>query len=423
MSIDTQQSDLSSIERATRAVKENRWADAITDLRKAHERVPNDFDIWGQLGFAYSRNGQYAAAVTTFEGLAAKKPTDPKWPYMVGYQHYQQKDWARAIHCFDEALALRPAYVKVLYRKGYAHLALGEEEKAIKAFCECIGSWERMTGTAQEHERPSYGKAQFQLGKTYLKRGWAFKSRRHLQTAAQIDSHNHDVLYELGQCYLKLDQLDEALLAFQSADRIKGGVDYVLDRLAQVYARKGDYAKAGLTYRRIPERRRRSFILQHMGMLYLQQGNHEEALRYLEAAAKKQSDNHNIHYALARAQEAVGQFRAAHASCVRAVSLRKTKYKLEFKEAQEALKRIAQMLQRLPAPDPNAKPVSTEGIVQSYNETRGFGFISSESEPRIFFHVSSFAGRQKPREGSRVTCTLEATSKGPRAARVVLVES
>jgi len=34
-----------NLERATQAMKENRWADAITDLRTAHERALDDCDI------------------------------------------------------------------------------------------------------------------------------------------------------------------------------------------------------------------------------------------------------------------------------------------------------------------------------------------------------------------------------------------
>src|SRR5438045_4055532 len=144
MIMNLQESAVNEIERATCAMKENRWADAVPDLRTAHEQAPNDFHIWGQLGFAFSRIQQYAEAIRVFDELSTKQPTDPKWPYMSGYQFYQQKEWARAIARFDKALALRPGYVKALYRKGYAHTALGQEAEAINALTDCISHWERM---------------------------------------------------------------------------------------------------------------------------------------------------------------------------------------------------------------------------------------------------------------------------------------
>ncbi len=412
-------------ERAELAMKENRWTDAVNDLRTVHEHEPQNFTVWAQLGFALSRNEQYADAIGEFSALAEKQPTDPKWPYSVGFQYYQQKDWARAIDCFSKALALRPGYVKVLYRKGYAHVSLGQEQDAIQAFLSCISSWEKLSGEVQDRDRSAYGKAQFQMGKLYLKKGLSLKARRHLEIAAQIHSGDHDVLYELGQCHLKNDRVDDAVQVLKAADQIKPGTDYILDRLAQAYMKKHDYDSAEAIYKRIPDRRRRPFVLQHLGMMYLEQGDPQKALPLLETAAKRQADNHNIHYALGAAQEAAGQLQAAQASYGRAVSFRKAKFNLPFKEAEEALQRMTEHLATLPAQETaeGGHESESEGLIETYNESRGFGFISSKSQARLFFHVSSVLGRRKPCQGARVSFLSETSPKGPRAVQVKLLSA
>jgi tetratricopeptide (TPR) repeat protein len=417
-----EQAVVGDLERAMRAMKENRWADAIVDLRIVHGRMPTNIDIAGKLGFALSRDEKYYEAIRVFEEVCKMQPREAKWPYMVGYQYYNQKDWPRAVEWFSKAVELRRGYVKALYRKGYAHAALGQEPQAINAFTECISSWEKMTPEAQEHDRANYGKAQFQLGKIFFKKSLSLKARRHLQIAAQIHSADQNVLYELGQCYLKNNQLEDALRTLWDADRIKPGTDYVLDRLAQTLAQKGDYAAAEQQYQRIPERRRRPFVLQHLGTMYLQQGQHQKALPYLESAARKQPDNHNIQYALGSAQESGGQMQAAHESYKRAISLRKTKYNLEFREADAALNRTTELIASLPPPSQSEKPGDHEGVIESYNEKRGFGFIKGESQPHIFFHVSVFVGREKPSEGLRVSFASEPSLKGPRAVHVRAAE-
>lgn len=419
--MDTQSSAMNELERATRAVSENRWSDAIADLRIAHERTPGDAEIAGKLGFVLSRDERYEDAIRVFDELHRKHPQDPRWPYMVGFQYYQKKAWEQAIDWFAKALAIRPGYVKVLYRKGYAHTALGQEQDAIKTFGECISSWETMTPDAQERDRSTYGKAQFQLGKVYLKKGLSLKARRHFQIAAQIHPQDHDVLYELGQCHLKNNQLDDAIRELQAADRIKPGTDYITDRLAQAHIKKGDYATAERLYEGIPKHRRRPFILQHMGALYLEQGQHQKALPHLELAARKQPDNHNIHYSLGSAQEAAGQLREANVSYTRAVRYRKSKYNLDFKDAEEALQRTTEMLAKLPPADRADTSKNDEGVIESYNESRGYGFIKGMSG-RIFFHVSVCTGQRIIRPGLRVKFSTEPSPKGPRAARVEPVE-
>lgn len=419
--MNAQQAVTSEVARAIHAMNENRWGDAITDLRNAHERTPNDVDIAGRLGFALSRDGRYGDAIVIFEQLHRDNARDPKWPYMIGYQHYEKQNWRQAIDWFGKALALRPGYVKVLYRKGYAHIALSEEKEAIESFTNCINQWEKMTTEEQDRDRASYGKAQFQLGKLHLKKGLSLKARRHLQIAAQIHINDHNFLYELGQCHLKNNQLDDALRELEAADRIKPGTDYIIDRLAQTYTKKGDYAAAERMYEQIPSHRRRAFISQHLGMLYVDQGLHQKALPHLEIAARKQPDNHNIHYSLGCAQEATGQIREAHVSYARAVNYRKIKYNLEFKEAEEALKRTAVMVSNLPLKHEAETHQNDEGVIESYNESRGFGFISNKSRERIFFHVSSYVGQQTPRPGATVLFSTAPSPKGLRAVHVELV--
>lgn len=70
--------------RATRAMKENRWADAIVDLRILHGRMPSNIDIAGKFGFALSRDEKYNEAIRVFEEVCKMQPREAKWPYIRG---------------------------------------------------------------------------------------------------------------------------------------------------------------------------------------------------------------------------------------------------------------------------------------------------------------------------------------------------
>lgn len=409
------------LERAIQAMNENRWKDAIEDFRIINERDPDNVAVAGKFAFALSRDGRYGDAVRVLEGLHLRQPEEPKWPYMIGYQYYDNQRWEEAIDWFTKALKVRPGYVKVLYRKGYAHVALGQENEAINALSDCIKAWERLTPDIQERDRVTYGRAQFQLGKLLLKKGLSRKASQHLEIAARFNSQDPDFLYELGQSHLKNNRLDDALREFQAADRIKPGIDYVIDRIAQTYMKKGDFSTAEQMYERIPSHRRRSFISQHVGMMYVEAGHHAKAIPNLQVALRKQPENHNIHYALGCAQEATGQLREANASFTKAVNLRRKNFNLGFQSAEDAVERTSGMIKELPPDQVQDDSKDTLGVIDSYDDSRGFGFIHTHSHKRVFFHVSTYVGSQKPRKGFNVAFSSETSPKGLRAVHVELL--
>jgi CspA family cold shock protein len=63
----------------------------------------------------------------------------------------------------------------------------------------------------------------------------------------------------------------------------------------------------------------------------------------------------------------------------------------------------------------------TEGTVKWFNESKGFGFITSEDGSDVFVHYSSIQsnGFKSLAEGDRVSFDTEKGPKGPKAINVV----
>ncbi len=61
------------------------------------------------------------------------------------------------------------------------------------------------------------------------------------------------------------------------------------------------------------------------------------------------------------------------------------------------------------------------GTVKWFNESKGYGFISSEDGDDVFVHYSSIAGNgfKSLLEGDSVSFELEKGPKGPKAVNVV----
>ncbi len=63
----------------------------------------------------------------------------------------------------------------------------------------------------------------------------------------------------------------------------------------------------------------------------------------------------------------------------------------------------------------------TNGTVKWFNESKGFGFISSEDGGDVFVHYSSIQGNgyRSLAEGDSVSFEIENGPKGPKAINVV----
>ena len=62
-----------------------------------------------------------------------------------------------------------------------------------------------------------------------------------------------------------------------------------------------------------------------------------------------------------------------------------------------------------------------KGTVKWFNESKGFGFITSEDNVDVFVHYSSISGNgfKSLAEGDAVSFEMESGPKGPKAINVV----
>lgn len=413
----------SKLTQGLKAFQECRWNDAATCFREILAENGFSVDVAEKLGFSLSQARQHDEAASVFERIFAQQPYKAKWPYMVGYRFYARSQWQKAIQWFDKALSLDANYVKALYRKAYAHVALGQQEQAVTALNACIDGWQRLPPEFQQTERKYFGKANYQLGKLLLAKGFSLKARRLLEIAVRFEADDPDVRYQFGKCLLAIGKVEEATAQLREAEKLRPGKDYVTDRLAQALMKIGNLKEAEDLYARIPDRWRREYIWRNIGILHHKQGNYAKAAECLRLAIRKEHNNHHSHFHLGLTLEALGDLAQAQRAFQEAVKIRRERYKLDYPEAETRLQQLEQQMLCQGISLNEAISTETEGgwtmgRIDGYIRHRGFGFIRTQADERVFFHISELPSGYEPKKGDNVAFEIAPSAKGLNAVKV-----
>jgi len=220
------------------------------------------FLIWGALVF--QRNQVWADELSLWGDAAARSPAMPRAHAHLGNALRDQGQWSQARNAYATALELDPAHraartnlANLYYEaagmdstRARVHLgrAVQEYEKVLKLdphYREALnnlGSAYMMLGRLEEaaaiyrrvvEGNPNFADAYFNLGLL------AFRQERYAEGIGLYERAlelrpDAEVYYELGNTYVRLDDLEAALAAYRRANQLQGGEVRYLNPLAGV---------------------------------------------------------------------------------------------------------------------------------------------------------------------------------------------
>ncbi|MDI6775635.1 MAG: tetratricopeptide repeat protein [Syntrophales bacterium] len=206
------------------------------------------------IGIAYIESGQYNAALK--ELLEAEKltPKDPKLHYFLGIAYYYGKGLnEKAIDEFNRALDLKPDYSEAHNFLGTIYLSKGLWDKAIESFNKALSNilYDTPAVALSNMGWAYYKKGDYQIslskyqeaiarepntallplieknmGMVSFARGDMDRAVRHLKKSLELAPSLAESHYWLGECYIRLNNREEAKAAFRAAIKLAPESEY-----------------------------------------------------------------------------------------------------------------------------------------------------------------------------------------------------
>lgn len=186
----------------------NEFDKSASDLQKALQLKPKDYDVAYTLTLAHLKRGQAQAAKEIFDRMIAELGNRPQLRILIGRAYRQTGFLQEAIDEFKKAVTLDPYFPRVHYYLGLTYLLkdgasrIGDAEAEFKL-------------EVAAHPDEFFGNYYLGIVST-IERKWDAAAQSLLK-AARLQPNNPDPYFYLGQTYQGLLQHDKAIEMFKKS--------------------------------------------------------------------------------------------------------------------------------------------------------------------------------------------------------------
>ncbi len=184
------------------------------------------------IGIANLDQKRYREAIANFETAASLKPDYADLQCYLGATFFYLGELDRARTALEKSLALSPGYAKARYYYGLLLYALNDRKRAI----------EYLSDATKHEERKNAVDLSFAL--VHLREGNLEQAMTVLKDILDAGGESADVLYFLGECYLRTEKPADAERFFRRALEINPRFLRAKEKLAHILIGKGDYEEA-----------------------------------------------------------------------------------------------------------------------------------------------------------------------------------
>ena len=410
---------------------QERWKEAAMLLEEYQTTTTLSLEAFGKLADYRSHARDYDGAIAIYRDLCQQQPNEKNWFYRLGFQYQQKEQWAESIEAYSECLRMAPRSIGTALKLGDVYRKTKQNEKALSAYRQGMQSFQEYSLEYQRRMRPVYAKLCARAARILLERPSAQphiinEAIKFLQTSVAADPDDADVWYRLGDALVDINRLDQAFECLQKAQVLNPKKEYISHKIAQVLLRQGKPEQAIVVYEKIPSHRRAPYILHGLGQCLMAKGESLEAAKRFHQAIQKEPGKFYHYWDFALALISLEAREQAIEALEKANELFREEHRKEYGKALKKLEEVRSTL-------PDGKKISFEesptniaeiryGLVSTYKETRGFGFIEDKNGgDSTFFHITKIKMRTPPRVGQKVKYVREMGEKGFQAVNVWLL--
>lgn len=201
----------------------------------------------------------------------------------LGTLFQQKREWDKAQDCYERAIELRPDYADAHYNLS---TVLTEQGKYLDAITHLKLTIEHQAEHAQAHTH---------LAQLLLQQQQTDEAIVHCEARLKIDPDHAETHHQLAVALTQQDRWEEAIFHYQKTLTLKPDHDEALHNLGALYVVQKKPELALPCYLRLLEFHPSFDAYYNIGVIYLYQDRHEDAIQYLNEALRLEPDSFNTH--------------------------------------------------------------------------------------------------------------------------------
>ncbi len=227
------------------------------------------------------QDGDIQGAVDEFKQGLLMDPTEANLHNSLGVCYGVLGDTQKALEAFETAMWLAPENVMAVYNKGYVLLQSGQYEQAREALLKA----DAIEGGVFE--------VVFHLGQLFMRMKQADKARPYLESSTRANNRCGPAFRSLGECLDELNLGKEAIQAYKGAIKINPADAQALSAVGRLYTQRGESLDvASVMCEQSVQLEPDNGLFRHrLGQAYLSRGKLDRALAEFERAVELGHDS------------------------------------------------------------------------------------------------------------------------------------